>query len=1213
VFREEELNLFVADDDSVSRIELRRTLTSIVRRAHVSDADTAAGAIDALCARPFDCAFLDYRLSDGDALKVMRTVRAAGVDTPIVILTSQGDETLAVEVMKAGASDYIPKARISRERLSQSLTGAIRLHRAERAKEQTEKLRQQAEDRVKFLSDASIILGGSLDYEGTLGNIARLAVPRFADLCIVDIYENGVMRRTAIAHSDPELSTFAASLKQYSPDPEGPHPAAAAIRTGQSQFSGEVSDSLMQSIAQTPDHLSLLRNLHFESYIVTPLIARGRTLGAISFIKSRTGTQYNDSDVLVAEELSRRAAVAVDNARLFAASVNEREELEASEERYRFLADSIPPIIWTATPEGTCNYLNRRWYDYTGLTIEQSLESGWLNAVHPDERERCERLWRASVSSGEPYEVECRLRHRGDGSYRWYLIRALPQRDPDQRTLLWFGTSTDIDDQKRNEQLQRYLSEASTILASSLDYEVTLPRIAALSVPQIADWCAIDLLEGQTIRRVAVAHVHPEKIDLAVEFHRRYPPRIDEMGGVALVLRTGQATMVREITDEMLAAGTPDPEQRAILQSLGLRSFICAPIRARGRTLGAITFVAAESGRLYGDSDLALANELAYRTGLAVDNAQLFIETQERAKREELINAIAKKLRASLDAGEIMRSALTEVGRAFGANRASWLRLNKERGIFEITPQQWCAPGISPFLRSYEVTAFPDTILTAYRRGEIVAINNLATDPRTVDFFHNPDRPPGAVSVLGCPVFVRDELDGILTVTTIDHERNWTSGEIDTLTAICSTLALALENARIYAREHRVADMLQSAFLANIPNRLPGLSVRSSYRAGLEESQVGGDFYDAFTLPDGRVAVVMADVSGKGLSAAVQTATVKYSLRAFAAEAAAPSLVLTRLNRMLRAESSGLGDHFVTLFYAVFDPGSGRLAYASAGHETQVVKRRTGGTTLMSATGPILGITEHRYEQAIDYLGPGDSVILFTDGLTEARSKARELLELNRVVAAIDRIPSEASAAAIVSRLERLAMNWAENRPHDDLALLVVRNDGDGTDLGFEEHELLAGSVPLQPGSDLELLFDFAFQSLPDYAAEVRQVLGHWMGALGFDREAIEDFQTAVTEAVTNAIRHGSPQGAEDQFLVRGYRSLDDAFIVEVGDRGPGLRVSVLEPQMPSPEASGGRGLPLMQVLADDVAYLPSAIAHWVRLIKRPVKIHLNGNGASPR
>ena len=262
-------------------------------------------------------------------------------------------------------------------------------------------------------------------------------------------------------------------------------------------------------------------------------------------------------------------------------------------------------------------------------------------------------------------------------------------------------------------------------------------------------------------------------------------------------------------------------------------------------------------------------------------------------------------------------------------------------------------------------------------------------------------------------------------------------------------LALALDNARQFTREHRVADMLQAAFLPDIPDHLFGLDLAKAYSPGLREAQVGGDLYDAFPLPDGRVALVIADVSGKGLGAAVQTATVKYSLRAFAAEAAAPGLVLRRLNRTLRQEASGLGEHFVTLFYAVYDPATGRLTYASAGHEAQLIKRAAGGTALLPANGPILGLTDHIYEQDVNYLYPGDSLVLYTDGLTEARAAGtRELLELERVVAAVDRLTSGCGAGALVASLEQIARDWTHDRPQDDLALLVAQRCGEGPQAG---------------------------------------------------------------------------------------------------------------------------------------------------------------------
>jgi anti-sigma regulatory factor (Ser/Thr protein kinase) len=290
-----------------------------------------------------------------------------------------------------------------------------------------------------------------------------------------------------------------------------------------------------------------------------------------------------------------------------------------------------------------------------------------------------------------------------------------------------------------------------------------------------------------------------------------------------------------------------------------------------------------------------------------------------------------------------------------------------------------------------------------------------------------------------------------------------------------------------------------------------------------------------------------------------------------------------------------LGEHFVTLFYAVYDPATGRFAYVSAGHETQILRRATGGVIQLKATGPILGITDYDYEQSVEYLEPFDTVILFTDGLTEARNGRHELLEIDRVVDLVGDIPSDAGSAAVASTLVGAAMNWAGGRPQDDLALMVVQRDERSR---FSEISPMT-ATPVDRLVQGELLFDFTFPSLPDYAAEVRQAVAHWMGTLMFGRLEIEDFQTAVTESVTNAVRYGSPMGENDRFSVRGYRREDGALMVEVRDYGPGMKIPAMPILMPAPTANGGRGLPLMAALSDEVEFLPVKDGFRVRLIKR--------------
>lgn len=175
-----------------------------------------------------------------------------------------------------------------------------------------------------------------------------------------------------------------------------------------------------------------------------------------------------------------------------------------------------------------------------------------------------------------------------------------------------------------------FLAEASEVLASSLDYQATLEQVAHLVVPKIADWCVIDLArEDKTLERVIVVHADPAKAELANEYRRRYPPGLDESGGAAKVMRTGQVELYPEITDALLEATVPDKDRASILRRLGFKSIIIAPMIARGRTVGAISLIAAESERQYGPTDLELVQDLARRAALAADNAYLYHTAQQ--------------------------------------------------------------------------------------------------------------------------------------------------------------------------------------------------------------------------------------------------------------------------------------------------------------------------------------------------------------------------------------------------------------------------------------------------------------------------------------------------------------------------------------------------------------------------------------------------------
>jgi signal transduction histidine kinase len=210
-------------------------------------------------------------------------------------------------------------------------------------------------------------------------------------------------------------------------------------------------------------------------------------------------------------------------------------------------------------------------------------------------------------------------------------------------------------------QRATFLAEASSLLASSLEWEATLASVARLAVPAVADWCAVDAAEGLAAGEppLAVAHADPRKLARALDWRRRWPPAPSASTGVPAVIRTGRSELYEEIDDALLARAAADPEQLEVARELGMTSAMIVPLSARGRTLGALSFVSTRRGRRYGPADLAMAEELGRRAGIAVDNARLFQDAQRAIRaRDEVLAVVSHDLKNPLESVLLSASLL---------------------------------------------------------------------------------------------------------------------------------------------------------------------------------------------------------------------------------------------------------------------------------------------------------------------------------------------------------------------------------------------------------------------------------------------------------------------------------------------------------------------------------------------------------------------------
>jgi PAS domain S-box-containing protein len=435
----------------------------------------------------------------------------------------------------------------------------------------------------------------------------------------------------------------------------------------------------------------------------------------------------------------------------------------------------------------------------------------------------------------------------------------------------------------------------------------------------------------------------------------------------------------------------------------------------------------------------------AARFHLAGDEAiiAIFRDISHRKRAEEIQQFLVDLLdrTRSLDGeDEAVRQTVTRVGQFLGVCRCLYAELdaasdmvNVHRDYRKGVRSYAGARPRSAFLRGYAPTLYA---------GQPAVVDDTAADPGTAPYFDTEYQPYHCRAFLAVPVVREGRLQAVIAVHS-GTPRAWKTEEVELLQAAAERTWLTLENIRLRQREHQIAVTLQRTLLQMPPeDAFPGITVRTEYEPALGEADVGGDFLDAFTVAKGKVALVVGDVSGKGLTAAVGTVETRYVLRAFLRDGMSPEKALARVNSILdKTELPDAIDRtvsFVCLAVVVVDTRTGAIVAGVAGGEPPLIVRADGRVDTVDVGGPPLGVAPRSsYTGATATLAKGDVLVMVTDGITEARRGA-ELFGLDGVIRAAPVCVAENSPDLAAKALLCSAREFAGSF-RDDVAILLAR------------------------------------------------------------------------------------------------------------------------------------------------------------------------------
>jgi PAS domain S-box-containing protein len=503
-----------------------------------------------------------------------------------------------------------------------------------------------SEARSRLLADATRDLDESLDLDRTVAKAMALAVPHLADWATLDlVHPDGSVERVGVAVADEAQAELGDRMRAFAVEPGAGRAGDRAILELRPVIANVEPENLIDD-PERPGLMETVRELGTSSAMAVPLVARGSVEGVLFLASSNDSRRYEEADAVYAMELARRIALAVGNARLYAAEQAARRAAEAStsrtevllsdlevqRNRFEAIIRNLPSgVVVADVPSGRTMISNEALERILG-TSELPLKRGRrdLQLFEADGTPIPPNAWplARTIRTGEAVRAEEVRVRRADGGEVWIAAQSAPILAADGRLVAGVAVFEDITARHRQQVHTAFLADSSAILATSLDYEDTIASVARLAVPTIADWSAVDVVdEDGKLESLALVHADSARLAEIAELRHRFATLGTESLGTRVV-RSGipvAMTITVEMVDEGLANLPPiSPEAAAAIRSLAGTSIICVPLIVGGEAIGALTLATIGAVNTLGPDDIPFAREVAARAASAIQNARLF-------------------------------------------------------------------------------------------------------------------------------------------------------------------------------------------------------------------------------------------------------------------------------------------------------------------------------------------------------------------------------------------------------------------------------------------------------------------------------------------------------------------------------------------------------------------------------------------------------------